>query len=203
MANLRAMMSWVRTGWQWLRIVPILLPLVVVAGCSGTISPVSTGTGGARACTDCTPTGDMTYVLPSPAGAVLWTTTTMDKVLREAAPPTATGTTITLSAAKNEFEPFQIVIRADSATTATLQLSAITGSSSAVTRTEIRRVRLRLDTAGLRFIVDSKQRDPRSAQADDIRCDRIAAGRAKSAILDHRVRASLGRGGRLYRNAFS
>jgi hypothetical protein len=64
----------------------------------------------------------------------------MDKVLREATPPTAPGTSIALSAAKNEFEPFQIVIRADAASTATLQLNAFTGPSTAITRTEIRRV---------------------------------------------------------------
>src|SRR5262249_10217717 len=56
-------------------------PLItVLAGCHG-----SGGDG--QQCTDCTPTGDMTFALPSPSGATLWTTTTMDKVLREAAPP--------------------------------------------------------------------------------------------------------------------
>jgi hypothetical protein len=82
----------------------------------------------------------MTFRLPSPAGAVLWTTPTMDKVLREAAPPTNPGTGIAISAAKNEFEPFQLVIRADVANTATLAMSAFTGPSSAITRVEIRRV---------------------------------------------------------------
>jgi hypothetical protein len=95
---------------------------------------------GARTCADCTPTGTMTYALPSPAGAVLWTTTTLDKVLREAAPPTNIGASILLSAAKNEFEPFQIVLRSDAATDATLQLSPFTGPSSAIARVEIRRV---------------------------------------------------------------
>ena len=64
----------------------------------------------------------------------------MDKVLREATPPTATGAAITLSAARNEFEPFQIVLRADAATSATLTLSSFTGPSAAITRVEIRRV---------------------------------------------------------------
>ncbi len=117
------------------------LPLLVLgSSCSGTINPAAGGSGGGRSCTDCTPTGDMTVSLPSPAGATLWTTTTMDKVLREATPPTTPGTTISLSAAKNEFEPFQIVVRADAASTATLQLSAFSGPSSSITRTDIRRV---------------------------------------------------------------
>ena len=117
--------------------------LGAVIGCSNETGVGDAGTGGTgsvRTCTDCTPTGTMTYALPSPPGAVLWTTTTMDKVLREAAPPTNTGTGIAISAAKNEFEPFQLVIRADAAATATLALSAFSGPSSAITRVEIRRV---------------------------------------------------------------
>jgi hypothetical protein len=82
----------------------------------------------------------MTYALPSPAGATVWTTTTLDKVLREAAPPATAGERISLFAAKNEFEPFQFAIRADAAATATIQLSAFTGPSTSITRTEIRRV---------------------------------------------------------------
>ena len=97
------------------------------------------GSGGAPSCTDCTPTGDRTYVLPSPAGAVLWTTTPMDKVLREAAPPTNSGDGIDVRAAKNEYEPFQIVIHADAAATAHLTISAFTGPG-AIGAPEIRRV---------------------------------------------------------------
>jgi hypothetical protein len=82
----------------------------------------------------------MTFTLPSPSGAVLWTTPTMEKVLREAAPPIKAGSGIAMFAAKNEFEPFQIVVRADAAATATLQLSPFAGPSSAITRVEIRRV---------------------------------------------------------------
>ena len=107
------------------------------AGAGGNSNPTN---GGASTCSNCTPTGAMTYVLPSPAGAVVWTTPTLDKILREAAPPTNTGPSIALSAAKNEFEPFQIAIRADAQSTATIQLSAFSGPSSAITRTEIRRV---------------------------------------------------------------
>jgi hypothetical protein len=82
----------------------------------------------------------MTFALPSPAGAVVWTTPSMEKVLREAAPPAQQGTAIVLSAAKNEFEPFQVVLRADAATQATLELGAFAGPSTAITRVEIRRV---------------------------------------------------------------
>lgn len=85
------------------------------------------GDGGGVQCTDCTPTGDMTFALPSPAGVTLWTTTTMDKVLREAAPPAAEGDSIQLYAARNELEPFQLVVRAETAAKATLSMTGFTG----------------------------------------------------------------------------
>jgi hypothetical protein len=92
-------------------------------------------------CTDCTPAGALTFTLPSPAGATLWTTTVMDKVLREAAPPATPGAAIALHAARNEFEPFQVVVRAAADATATLALTPFTGpGASAVTRLELRRV---------------------------------------------------------------
>ena len=80
----------------------------------------------------------MTFALPSPAGAQLWTTTTMDKVLREAAPPTNPGDAIQLYAARNEFEPFQIVVRPEADTTARLHLDAF-GGLPATLRSEVRR----------------------------------------------------------------
>jgi hypothetical protein len=100
------------------------------------------GSGGGPVCTTCTPAGPTTLALPSPAGATVWTTTTMDKVLREATPPTAGGEAITMSAARNEFEPFQVVVRPEPGATGpvTLAMSPFTGPSSAVTRVEIRRV---------------------------------------------------------------
>lgn len=107
------------------------------AGASGNAG--SSGAGGHPTCTDCTPTGDRTYVLPSPPGAVLWTTTTMDKVLREAAPPSATGDGIDVRAAKNEVEPFQIVVRADAAATAHLTMTPFQGPGT-IGGTELRRV---------------------------------------------------------------
>jgi len=117
----------------------VSLPLALA--CAGK-PPASDGpnSGTPRTCTNCTPTGSMTYALPSPAGAVVWTTTILDKVLREAAPPTATGQRIRLYAAKNEFEPFQFAIRADASSIATVRLSPFTGPSASITRTEIRRV---------------------------------------------------------------
>ncbi|MBI2892046.1 MAG: DUF4091 domain-containing protein [Deltaproteobacteria bacterium] len=78
-------------------------------------------------CTDCTPAGEMTFALPSPAGATLWTTTTMDKVLREAEPPAATGEGIAIFAAKNELEPFQIVVRPDADSVASIAMTAFSG----------------------------------------------------------------------------
>ncbi|HVY44957.1 MAG TPA: glycoside hydrolase domain-containing protein, partial [Minicystis sp.] len=98
------------------------------------------GQGAGKVCTDCTPTGPETFALPSPSTATLWTTTTMDKVLRESAPPKATGAAVEISAAKNEFEPFQIAVHATADGTATLSLSPFSGPSKAVTRVEVRRV---------------------------------------------------------------
>jgi len=100
----------------------------------------ASGAGGpGPTCTDCTPAGDMTFALPSPAGATLWTTTTMDKVLREAAPPETAGSGIVMYAAKNEQEPFQIVIRAEGAASATVDLSAFEGPAT-IDTASIRRV---------------------------------------------------------------
>jgi len=90
-------------------------------------------------CTDCTPAGDLTFSLPSPPNATLWTTTTMDKVLREATPPTGKGAAISINAAKNEFEPFQIVVRPNAAASVTLTMTRFTGPGT-IERIEIRRV---------------------------------------------------------------
>ena len=117
------------------------LAAVVAFSCGG-----DDGGGGGKGgssplppCPECTPTGDLTFALPSPPGAVVWTTTTMDKVLREATPPTTPGTTIQLYAAKNESEPFQVVLRPDAAATASLSLGAFSGPGS-LPAPEIRRV---------------------------------------------------------------
>jgi hypothetical protein len=116
------------------------------AACSGNGGSAGSGAGSGDAgsgpvaqCTDCTPTGAMTFALPSPAGVTLWTTTTMDKVLREAAPPPAKGDHVEVLAAKNEFEPFQIVVRRDAAVTASISMTPFTGPGT-VSRIEIRRV---------------------------------------------------------------
>ncbi len=90
-------------------------------------------------CTNCTPKGDLTFRLPSPSGATIWTTTTMDKVLREAVPPSPSGDAISIASALNEFEPFQLVARADSAASATITMSPFTGPGT-LDRIEIRRV---------------------------------------------------------------
>ncbi len=90
-------------------------------------------------CTNCTPAGPMTFKLPSPSNATLWTTIPMEKVLKEAAPPEATGDAIQIYAAKNESEPFQIVVRANADSTTTLSMPAFSGPGS-IPRIEIRRV---------------------------------------------------------------
>jgi hypothetical protein len=124
----------------------LALALLGLAGCGGCsddaddeASSSSGSGGGGPTCTDCTPAGEMTYALPSPAGAVVWTTTTMDKVLKEAAPPTNPGEALQLFAAKNEFEPFQVVVRAEGAASATLAMAPLSGPG-AIDRVEIRRV---------------------------------------------------------------
>lgn len=112
---------------------PLLVCAALVA-CSSSSDDASNGDGGTviPPCTDCTPAGEGTYALSS----TVWTTTTMDKVLREAAPPTSKGDSIAVSAAKNEFEPFQIVLRSPVDTTATISMAPLAG----IDRVEIRRV---------------------------------------------------------------
>lgn len=116
----------------------------------GAAAPAGTGSGGGGAssgaggedlpCTDCTPQGPMTFALPSPAGATVWTTTTMDKVVREAAPPTEEGAGLAVFAARNEVEPVQVVVRADADATVTLALSDPTGPGGTIAGARIDRV---------------------------------------------------------------
>lgn len=143
---------------SWPRVLPstlVLLTLSVAScgGCGGDDAHENGSSGSSGdlpdggsapplpVCTDCTPTGPMTFKLPSPAGATLWTTPTMEKVVREAAPPTNPGNSIQMYSAKNEFEPFQLVVRADAAANVTLAMPALTGpGGGAIPRIEIRRV---------------------------------------------------------------
>lgn len=137
------------------------LPLAaaLTGGCDGGGPGTGTGgTGGLPACTDCTPTGDRTFTLPSPAGALLWTTTTMDKVLREAAPPAAQGDGIDVRAAKNEFEPFQVVVRSEQAGPARLSMTPFTGPST-LDEIELRRVE---------YVVISQPSDPGSIPSGQV-----------------------------------
>ncbi len=69
----------------------------------------------------------MTYGLPSPAGAQVWTTTTMDKVLREAEPPAEGGEAIKIFAARNEFEPFQVVVHPQAAADVSVNMGTLDG----------------------------------------------------------------------------
>jgi hypothetical protein len=119
------------------RAVPLALASIALACSSG--DRASPGDAAGPTCSDCSPTGALTFALPSPAGATLWTTTTMDKVLREATPPTAQGSAIEISAAKNESEPFQIAVRADADATVGLAMTPFTGPST-ISDVELRRV---------------------------------------------------------------
>ncbi len=109
-------------------------------------SSTETGTPDPPAiCTDCTPTGTMVGRLPSPSGAVIWTAPTTDKILREATPPTNDLPQIQLYAAKNEFEPFQIAVRADVAGSVKLTMTPFVPAGAApggaaIDRIEVRRV---------------------------------------------------------------
>jgi hypothetical protein len=134
----------------------LLVSAVLVAGFGGCGSddggePGNDGTdptggdGGttppAPVCTDCTPAGPKTFKLPSPPGTTLWTTPTMEKVVREAAPPENAGDTIQMYAAKNEVEPFQLVVRADADASVSLAMSPLAGpNGAAIPRIEVRRV---------------------------------------------------------------
>jgi hypothetical protein len=84
-------------------------------------------TTGEPQCTDCTPVGPMSYRLPSPPGATLWTATTMDKILREATPPENIVPELFVLAARNEYEPFQLAVRADEDASVTVQVSPFVG----------------------------------------------------------------------------
>ncbi|WP_170229146.1 glycoside hydrolase domain-containing protein [Polyangium fumosum] len=103
----------------------LVLPLFACGSPDG--PPGGNGKPPLPPCTDCTPSGDRAFVLPSPAGATLWTATPMDKILREATPPSSTGDGIHISAAKNELEPFQIVVRPDAAGKTSITLTPFTG----------------------------------------------------------------------------
>jgi len=103
--------------------------VVLVAGCNGSGEGESESAGGSGgpSCTECTPTGPMTYGLPAPTGAQVWTTTTMDKVLREAEPPAEGGEAIEIFAARNEFEPFQVVVHPEAATDVSVEMGVFDG----------------------------------------------------------------------------
>ena len=94
---------------------------------AGSASSGDDPTTGDPVCTDCTPVGMMSFRLPSPAGATLWTATTMDKVLREAAPPEATAPAIQIHAARNEYEPFQLIVRSDADAMVSVSVSDFSG----------------------------------------------------------------------------
>jgi hypothetical protein len=99
-------------------------------GSTGEAGSASSGgepTTGDPVCPECTPVGELSFRLPSPAGATLWTATTMDKVLREAVPPEAEAPAIQIHAAGNEYEPFQLVVRSDADASVSVSVSDFTG----------------------------------------------------------------------------
>ena len=55
---------------------------------------------------------DYTYTLTqSTAAYQVWTTTPSERVFKDATAPSATGSGVKVYAARNEFEPFQIVVK--------------------------------------------------------------------------------------------
>ncbi len=73
----------------------------------------------------------------STAAYELWTTTPADKVFKDDAVPPAPGSGVTVYAARNEFEPFQLVVRPASSGTVTVSV----GDFGAGITTEIYRVK--------------------------------------------------------------
>ena len=94
-----------------------------------TNDPTSDPTDGAT-CSGDTPAEPKLARLPSPVGAVIWTATTMDKILRESTPPDDSIPGLTIRAARNEYEPFQIAVRADADASITAELSSFSGPGS-------------------------------------------------------------------------
>jgi hypothetical protein len=133
----------------------LLLPLLALLVCCSSEDPAGgqaggssgaggkgggQGTGGAGpVCSDCTPQGALSFRLPSPPGATLWTAPPASKILREVPPPEDQGDAIQLYAARNEFEPFQLVVNAPSGGAATLALAPLQGPGS-IARLELHRV---------------------------------------------------------------
>lgn len=88
----------------------LLLPLLALLVCCSSEDPAGgqaggssgaggkgggQGTGGAGpVCSDCTPQGALSFRLPSPPGATLWTAPPASKILREVPPPEDQGDAI-------------------------------------------------------------------------------------------------------------
>jgi hypothetical protein len=117
----------------------LFLSIAVAAGGALALPSCHGDSGTGPVCTDCTPTGVFTGRLPSPGGLTVWTATTMDKILQEAAPPTTPVDSVTLYAAGNEFEPFQVAINPTATGTVTLAMTPFTGPGT-ISQLEIRRV---------------------------------------------------------------
>lgn len=77
-------------------------------------------------------TENYTYRLTQSSPAYqFWTTPPSERVFKDAAVPTATGTEVKVYAARNEFEPFQVVVKPASSGTVTVSIDGFGGGITA------------------------------------------------------------------------
>ncbi|HTD68031.1 MAG TPA: hypothetical protein VK846_16015, partial [Candidatus Limnocylindria bacterium] len=87
---------------------------------------------GAPAIPNSTVTSNFFFTIHSNASSMIWVAPPTWKVLRDTAPPVARSNALTLHAARNEYEPVQVVVRAATAGTRTLSLGNWAGPSAIV-----------------------------------------------------------------------
>ncbi len=92
---------------------------------------------------------DYTYTLTQSTGAYqFWTTTPSERVFEDATAPTTTGSGVKVYAARNEFEPFQIVVKPTSSGNVTVNMGSF-GSGITVELYQVKYVYLAETTDSL------------------------------------------------------
>jgi hypothetical protein len=87
---------------------------------------------GAPAIPNSTVTSNFFFIVHSNASSMIWVAPPTWKVMRDTAPPTGRSNAVTLHAARNEYEPVQVVVRATTAGTRALSLGNWAGPSAIV-----------------------------------------------------------------------